>query len=906
MRRTACGGGFGDGEDAAARAGPHKAARQVARTERSQARNVHQVILRNLVTREDRKRMAAGSAGHHDLQVRLLSHGARVALVFLEAAETAPRRRRASPGRVFVHGTALYAGLARRPAGNSSARNELVDVPARRCGRCSSHRAPVRAERPIVDLHRLDAYFELFASDSNVPWKPTTVRLDTYSSAPVAFGLRVDPADVLTAGSNGRSRAIVTRGRRRPSASPLRRPAAINFNRTKSTCRSDSVRGSSSSRRGAATSASKSGSIARASASCRKRRRAGSFCTARISEPDAARAHARAVLVNGAFATSATDADGIVAWNRWPRPVFALAQWGDSYAFLSLLPQAPLPETIVAVRTDSAVVHAGDIVRVVGFARTRHGGVLRASTGRRPCVAAGATLAGQRVPLDEAGAFSASFAVPPNAAAGDYAVLAQAGGGVGGATVHVDADAGGLSLRRRAACEACDPRQTFRCSCTRRAAARRARHGRALAARVSRIRPATERRGRRRRGSMRWFAPSATATRRSRSRSRATSSVRPTACTSSRAARLPTRASSCRPRTPRFALHSIARNRVSGCRWVSTCMRNDLGTANRSPARRDRRMAHGASRRGAAAQPRRRRPRARQLSLAGLGTNLSSLRRSRRRARPTRRRCRSSRRPARRPTDERKRERARRARQAAYRAGDAIAVDAGAPGAQGDALITFESALGARRACADRRRRAAAHLRAADAAGELRIGAAFVRDGAIEWTTVPLALDAPGPSAFRARSRSNAEFAPATGADVSCSTCRDRRGTSWSASAAARRRAARCSTPRRRCWRSASPRRRTARRNATWHPWVDSTGDHAQVSASFGARSRRRRRRSRRPKRKPSPGASQRATAGVRCGAVPAQSGRYTLSVLDIADDGSVSAASSSHRTLTRRDSHER
>ena len=71
---------------------------------------------------------------------------------------------------------------------------------------------PVRAERPIVDLHRLDAYFALFASDSNVPWKPTTVRLDTYSSAPVQFSVyQVDPADVITAGSNARPRAISTR-----------------------------------------------------------------------------------------------------------------------------------------------------------------------------------------------------------------------------------------------------------------------------------------------------------------------------------------------------------------------------------------------------------------------------------------------------------------------------------------------------------------------------------------------------------------------------------------------------------------------------------------------------------------------------------------------------------------------
>src|SRR5579883_3030251 len=70
---------------------------------------------------------------------------------------------------------------------------------------------PVLAERPIVDLHRLDANFQLFAADSSVPWKPATVRLDTYSSAPVSFSVyQVDPAEVLTAGSNFNPRAIAT------------------------------------------------------------------------------------------------------------------------------------------------------------------------------------------------------------------------------------------------------------------------------------------------------------------------------------------------------------------------------------------------------------------------------------------------------------------------------------------------------------------------------------------------------------------------------------------------------------------------------------------------------------------------------------------------------------------------
>src|ERR1700734_4024118 len=154
-----------------------------------------------------------------------------------------------------------------------------------------------------------------------------------------------------------------------------------------------------------------------------------------------------------------TERDGLVRWDRSPRPVFALAQWASSYAFLSLLPQPPLPQTIVGVRTDSAVVPAGDTVRVAGFARTRSRGILRASTGSAVIsLRDGATpVAQQRVPLDAAGAFTTSFVLPENAAAGEYAVLAQAGGGIGGATVDVDANAGGVSLEVNATCNgSCD------------------------------------------------------------------------------------------------------------------------------------------------------------------------------------------------------------------------------------------------------------------------------------------------------------------------------------------------------------------------------------------------------------------------------------------------------------------
>ena len=151
-------------------------------------------------------------------------------------------------------------------------------------------------------------------------------------------------------------------------------------------------------------------------------------------------------VVNDKFESTMTDANGLVGWRRSPRPVFALAQWGSSYAFLSLLPQAPLPNTIVGVRIDSAVVHAGGTVRIVGFARSRAGNELRPTGGSATIsLRFGARIVGERrVALDAAGAFEASFAVPANAAAGDYAVLAQAGDGVGGATVHVDANSPGF------------------------------------------------------------------------------------------------------------------------------------------------------------------------------------------------------------------------------------------------------------------------------------------------------------------------------------------------------------------------------------------------------------------------------------------------------------------------------
>jgi len=60
--------------------------------------------------------MPAGTARDHDLEVGFLSYCARIARALVEAAEAASRRGWPFSGGVFVHGAALYAGPALRPA----------------------------------------------------------------------------------------------------------------------------------------------------------------------------------------------------------------------------------------------------------------------------------------------------------------------------------------------------------------------------------------------------------------------------------------------------------------------------------------------------------------------------------------------------------------------------------------------------------------------------------------------------------------------------------------------------------------------------------------------------------------------------------------------------------------------
>jgi hypothetical protein len=189
--------------------------------------------------------------------------------------------------------------------------------------------------------------------------------------------------------------------------------------------------------------------------------------------------------------------------------------------------------------------------------------------------------------------------------------------------------------------------------------------------------------------------------------------------------------------------------------------------------------------------------------------------------------------------------------------------------------------------------RAVAHLRAINAPGDLRVGAAFVHDGAIEWSTVPLVLAAPGRPRDAVIAPQSSEFAPGEsaklrfdgGAPAGTLVVRISRGApSGSALFASAPSLLEIGV---------STTQNSAAGTATWHPWVNSTGERAQVLGFV-----------RHTEPPPELALAQAETEAVswsvaRTGdngfavVLPERSGRYNLSVLDIADDGSVSAGSS-------------
>jgi hypothetical protein len=762
--------------------------------------------------------------------------------------------------------------------------------------------APVNAERPIVDLHRLDAYFALFAGDSNVPWKPTTVRLDTYSSAPVNFAVyQVDPADVLTAGSNARPRAISTRGRRRVAAFSFAPPGGYQF-------QSNEIDVQLGSREGFFIVEARRGNVGEQVWINRSRvglvaKETPTELVLYGSDLGSGRALSRmrvSFVVNNRFVTMTTDAHGVARWSRSPRPVFALAQWGSSYAFVSLLPQAPLPSTIVGVRTDSAVVHAGESVRIVGFARTRDGGVLHPTRGNaNVSVRQGATLIGQQqVPLDSAGAFSATFAIPATATSGDYAVLAQAGGGTGGATLHIDANASGLSLDVSAQCgETCDPARDVPLL------VHASRGG--MPVHVSVVRsphvyigytPETTPWG-----TTKWLDQTVRtgedgnvvvnvphpsdelgSTYGVRVESGGATAVTRVVVPTGRAAvRVTLDRDEETLGTPVFFnvyANDVATGKPLANQTVTVQLVHGSSTSEQKLTLDDGGHARGS------------------FSAPPLGTNLVFAIVDEGGRSMDAAQTQVVTRAATGTVDGGSGEVRIALDKPAYRAGDSVTVDANVPNAQGDALITLESALGVQATVVPASGgHAIAHFRAVDATGQLRVGAAFVRDGTIAWNGVALGLVAPGRPQYVPISLVRSDFAPGEAASIPLHdqthaagtiVVRITRGTpSGSAlfdSAPSLLEIGVATT------------QTSAPSAVTWHPWVDSTGEHAQVLGFV--------RRTQPPNTVELAQAETeavswnvaRATNGTVDVQMPAQSGRYTLSVLAISDDGSVSAGSSS------------
>ncbi len=314
---------------------------------------------------------------------------------------------------------------------------------------------PASAARPLLDKHQWDAYFALFARDVSVPWQPATVRLDTFSGAPVDFAVyNVDPADVIIAGQNRRPRALDTAHRNPLARWRFSPPPGYRFQANDVTVPLGSQEGFYvvEARRGDAV---QQVWLDRTHIGLVTKESPGGLLVwaVNLRSGKAIANMPVSFLVGLQLIAKKTDAQGLIDWRDSRRPAFALAEDGAGRAFVSLLPQAPLPASIVGLRLDSAVARAGETVRFAGFVRHRTSTGYRRATGdaRVTLAGRGNALAAATAHLDGAGAFSGGLDIPAGLEEGDYAVLAASAGAVGGTTVHVDA-AGDLALAIRADC----------------------------------------------------------------------------------------------------------------------------------------------------------------------------------------------------------------------------------------------------------------------------------------------------------------------------------------------------------------------------------------------------------------------------------------------------------------------
>lgn len=311
----------------------------------------------------------------------------------------------------------------------------------------------MQAARPLLDTHKLDGVFALYARDVMVPWKRPTVRLDTYSGAPVDFSAyEVDPADVLIAGSP-RMHAIDTKHARPVAHWKFTPPPGYKFESSDVEVPLQGKEGFFviEARRGDASQQTWI-NLTRVGLVSKETPEGWLLYGTDLGSGQPLRGMRVTLLVAGKFVEEKTGADGIV--HGVPGARFALAEWGHSKAFVSLAPQPPLPATVVGVRADRGVVRAGETLRVVGFARKREGKVLRPMRGdvRVAALVKGRQIAEGTYSLGDSGGFSGDLAIPTSTPAGELAILASAQGATGGTSVHVDA-AGDYALRIVALCD---------------------------------------------------------------------------------------------------------------------------------------------------------------------------------------------------------------------------------------------------------------------------------------------------------------------------------------------------------------------------------------------------------------------------------------------------------------------
>ncbi len=763
--------------------------------------------------------------------------------------------------------------------------------------------APVSAARPLLDYHRLDAYFALFARDSNVPWKPTTVRLDTYTSAPVAFSAyQVDPADVIVAGSTTRPRPIDTRSRKPIATWQYVPPGGYRF-------QSNDVDVPLGTREGFFVVQARRGKVSeqvwidrtRIGLLTKETPESVVLYAADLGTGDPLGRMRVSFIVRGRFIDRFTDRSGLVSWRGSPRPIFAMAQWGNSMAFVSFLPQAPLPSTIVGIKTASAVVHAGDALQIIGFARSRSGGRLRAGTGTATITLRSpqTTVAQTSVKLDAAGAFATALRVPRYGRAGEYTVIATVNGASAGTAVHVDANAAGLSLAVAAQCgSSCDASADVPL------VVRAVRDGVPaagvrVAARIIRSPHAYSDEGAANAwGVAQWYAATVTTGEDGRalvevphpsdglastygvrvSSGGATANTRVVVPTLALALRITPLRDDIGSGTP-AAFDVSASQSATGKPAASVPVRVELihgSSVQQQLLTVDAGgHAHGAFRDPFVGS---------NLIVASAITGGPAMDASQVQVEPQTLQTQTSanQNVAITPGSGR------------YIAGQVAHVSAFAGGAAGSALITLESATGTvARVVRVSDGHAQTIFRIGDAAGALAIGAAFVRDGTLQWDSIPIVVDAPGRPLTAPLILDRASYDPGTTATARIAQVQPGAGTlAVRITRAQPTGSALFVTAPDLLTVGQTATQDTAADGASWHPWVDSSGDHA-VIASFARRT--------------APPAdltmTQADTASVywnvdrRAGdlvqlPVPAEPGRYVLSLLKVCDDGRVAAAS--------------